>query len=183
MSAVSPSPLPSRGYDPVARALHWSMAGLILLTFALGLLIDALPRAWKYTAVESHKAIGLAILVLLAARLGWRAWHRPPPFTTISPFEARAAGFGHAGLYLLMLGAPLAGLIYVVLRGQGVDFGLFQIAPLAAPLDRSVTRPIREVHEWLAYGLIGLAALHVLAALWHHLIRKDDTLRRMMPGR
>ncbi|HEY5796802.1 MAG TPA: cytochrome b/b6 domain-containing protein [Bosea sp. (in: a-proteobacteria)] len=170
-------------YDGVAKALHWGIAGLIVLAFTLGLLIDAFPRTWKYMAVESHKAIGLAILLLLALRLAWRATHRPPVPAEASPWLNRAARLGHAGLYALMVAAPAAGLAYMVLRGQGLDLGLFQIPPLAAAWPREVTRPIRELHEWLTYGLIALAALHALAALWHHLIRKDDTLRLMLPGK
>ena len=180
---ASAAPASASRYDGVARALHWSMAVLIVLAFTLGLVVDAFPRSWEHGIVETHKVIGVAILALLAIRLGWRAGHRPPPFAAISPLEARAVTLGHVGLYLLMIGAPLAGLIYAVLRGQGLDLGLFQIPPLAAAAPREVSRPLREVHEWLAYGLIGLAILHVTAAFWHHLIRKDDTLQRMLPGR
>lgn len=175
---------PSRSsYDAVAKALHWGMAGLILLAFVLALLIDAFPRPWKYAAVESHKAIGIAILLLLALRLVWRATHRPPASEKARAWLGGVIRLGHAGLYLLMVAAPAAGIAYVAMRGQGLDLGLLKIAPFAAASPREVTRPIRELHEWFAYGLIGLAALHMLAALWHHLIRKDDTLRLMLPGK
>jgi len=171
------------GYDGVARALHWSMAGLILLAFALGLLVDVFPRSWEHPIVETHKAIGIAILLLLALRLAWRTTHRPPAPVESAAWLAAAARLGHALLYLLMIAAPLIGVAYAVMRGQGLDLGLFQIPPFAAAWPREATRPIREVHEWLAYGLVGFAALHALAALWHHVIRKDDTLRRMLPAK
>lgn len=186
MADISSVPLPATAiatrYDAVARALHWSMALLILAAFALGLTIDDFPRAWKLTMIELHKGIGIAILLLLGFRLIWRLAHRPPPVEG-SALLGVAAKLGHAALYLLMALIPIIGLVYSVRRGQSFDFGLFSLPALQAPEPREVTRPIREIHEWAAFALIGLAGLHAVAALWHHLIRKDDTLRRMLPGR
>ena len=168
-------------YDPVARYLHWSMAALIVLAFVLGLTIDAFPAAWKQAAIETHKVIGLGLILLLAARLAWRLAHRPPPLEPASPLLTAAAHLGHVALYVLMLVVPVIGLVYAIKRGQGLDLGFFNIPPLAAPAPRAETRPIREWHEWAAYALIALAGLHALAALLHHAVKKDGTLRRMLP--
>lgn len=170
-------------YDPIARFLHWSMALLIVLAFVLGLTIDAFPSDWKRAAIESHKAIGILLIVLLVARCAWRLTHRPPEPEASSPLLAVAARLGHAGLYVLMLVVPVIGLVYAIKRGQGLDLGLFSIPPLAAPAPRAETRPIRAWHEWASYALIALAVLHAIAALWHHTVRRDDTLRRMLPLR
>lgn len=178
-----PASIPTAPYDAGARFLHWSMAALIALTFLLGLTIDSFPSSWKTGAIETHKAIGLVLVLLLAARLAWRLVRSPPPLEPASPFMTAAARLGHATLYALMLLAPVIGLVYAIKRGQGLDLGLFSIPPLAAPAPRAETRPIREWHEWAAYALIILAGLHALAELWHHLIRKDGTLRRMLPER
>jgi len=159
------------------------MALLIILAFVLGLTIDAFPSGWKGAAIESHKAIGVLLLVLLVARCSWRLAHRPPEPEASSPLLTVAARLGHAGLYVLMLVVPALGLIYAIKRGQGLDLGLFSIPPLALPAPRAETRPLREWHEWASYMLIALAVLHAAAALWHHLIRRDDTLRRMLPLR
>ena len=177
--------LPSSGarYDRVARALHWSMAALILIVFALGLTIDDFPRSWKLTMIELHKGLGIAILLLVALRLIWRLAHRPPVPVASSALLASAAKLGHGALYLLMALVPVIGLVYSIRRGQSFDFGLFTIPAFQAQEPRDITRPIREWHEWAAFALVGLAGLHALAALWHHLIRTDDTLRRMLPGR
>lgn len=168
-------------YDGVARALHWGMALLILIVFAMGLLVDAFPKTWEHGIVETHKVLGVAILLLVVLRFGWRLSHRPPASEPINPLIDRGAGLAHWGLYGLMVAVPVVGLVYAVLRGQGIDFGLFSLAPIMEP-NRELGRTVRKVHELAAYALIALAGIHALAAIWHHLIRKDGTLRRMLPG-
>jgi cytochrome b561 len=159
----------SLAYDGVARALHWLMALLILAAFTLGLLV-----------VEIHKVIGISILVLVAVRLGWRLAHRPPPAAPVGPLLDALSRMGHLALYILMVAVPVLGLVYAALRGQGIDFGIFAISPIMEG-NRAVARPYREVHELAAYALVGLAGLHMLAGLWHHFIRRDGILRRMIP--
>ncbi len=167
-------------YDAVARGLHWLMAALILAVFGLGLLVDTFPRTWEHGIVETHKVLGVCILLLVILRFAWRLSHRPPAPEPVGRLMARAASLGHVGLYALMLAVPVIGLVYAVLRGQGIDFGLFAIAPLMAR-NRALGGVVGEAHEIAAYGLIALAGIHALAALWHHLIRKDATLLRMLP--
>ncbi|MGO4284562.1 cytochrome b [Bosea sp. TAB14] len=181
MANPSVRPAATSFYDMVSRRLHWGMAVLILAAFALGLTVDVFPKSWEHAVVETHKVIGIAILLLLLIRFGWRLSHRAPAPLESSAALALAARAGHVFLYVLMLLVPVIGLVYAIRRGQGIDFGLFALPPFQAPEARAVTRPIREWHEWAAYALIGLACLHALAALWHHLVRKDDTLRRMLP--
>lgn len=181
MATPSLRPAAASFYDAVSRRLHWSMAVLILAAFALGLTVDVFPKSWEHAVVETHKAIGIATLLLLLVRFGWRLTHRAPAPLESSAVLALAARAGHAALYVVMLLVPVIGLVYAIRRGQGFDFGLFALPPFQAAEPRAVTRPIREWHEWAAYALIALACLHALAALWHHFIRKDDTLRRMLP--
>lgn len=180
MSLVTSDESRSR-YDGVARALHWSIAGLILATFALGLTVDDFPRPWKYAVKETHKAIGLAILLLVGLRIVWRLTHPVTPAPDLTPATRRMASLGHLGLYLLMLAVPAVGVAYSILRGQGLDLGIVSVPALMEAAARTVSRPVKEVHEIAAYALVGLAALHALAALWHHLVLKDSVLRRMLP--
>lgn len=170
-------------YDGVARALHWSIAGLILATFALGLTVDDFPRTWKHAVTETHKGIGLAILLLVALRVVWRLTHPVAPAAELTPAIRRASSLGHLGLYLLMLAVPAIGLAYSILRGQSFDFGIVTVPAVMDAVARTVSRPVKQVHELAAYALVGLATLHALAALWHHFVLKDTVLRRMMPSR
>lgn len=181
MTASPVRPMASATYDAVSRSLHWSMATLIVVAFALGLTVDLFPKSWDHALVETHKIIGTAILLLLFARFGWRLTHRAPLPAEGPALLALVARAGHAALYLAMLIVPVLGLVYAVRRGQGLDFGLFTLPPLQAAEPRAITRPIRTWHEWAAYALIALACLHAVAACWHHFIRKDGVLQRMLP--
>lgn len=177
------NPTDAARYDRTAMALHWLMAGLIVAAFVLALVIDAFPRSAKPVAVEVHKDIGMAILVLLALRVLWRLTHRPPALgDDIGALTRRASSLGHLALYGLMVAVPVIGILYAFWRGQSLYLGLFDIpSPWAA--DRPMARQFREIHEFGAYALIGLAGLHAAAALWHHYVRQDGVLRRMMPAR
>lgn len=170
-------------YDRTAMALHWLMAGLIIAAFALALVVDFFPRSIKPIVVETHKDIGIAILLLLALRVLWRLTHRPPALSDdIGALTRRASSLGHLGLYALMVAVPVIGIIYAFWRGQGLHLGLVDI-PSPWVADRPTSRQFKEIHELAAYALIGLAGLHAAAALWHHYVRQDGVLRRMMPAR
>ncbi len=166
-------------YNSVARTLHWLMALLITGLFALGYFIDALPKSWKYAAVETHKAVGLLVLALLLFRIVWRLTHRPPSSADLGAIIGALSRFGHFVLYLLMIAVPSAGLAYIVLRGWGFDFGLFKI-PALIEGSRDVARPYRIFHTYSAYALISVAAFHALAAFWHYFVRKDGVMQRML---
>jgi cytochrome b561 len=170
-------------YDAVSRFFHWTMAGLILVVFAMGLLVDTLPRSAEAAFVNVHMVLGVLILALYAGRLGWRWRHKPPAADpSLGRFVDVTSRLGHVGLYALMIAVPLIGVALIFFRGRGIDFYAFQIpSPIAA--NRAVSRPMKEVHEFAAYALVGLAALHAAAALWHHWVRRDNVLRRMLPAR
>ena len=164
-------------YDATARFFHWTMAGLITVVFAISFAFDEVPKAAEYVLLQLHMIAGLLILALYAARLAWRISHRPP----VGPLMTRAAGLGHLVLYALMLAVPLIGLAVIFLRGRGIDFGMFTIlSPLAT--NRPSARLAKELHELLAWGLMLLAAGHAAVAVWHHKVRRDGVLLRMMPS-
>jgi cytochrome b561 len=173
----------SQRYDSVAIALHWSIAALIALAFALGLTIDGFPKEMKSAAINAHSLIGLAILVLSVARLFWRLGNPPPELPgSMSPLARVGAHVAHLGLYALMIAVPLIGVPTLLYRGRGLDFGLFQIA---SPFARTpeIYRPLTEAHELASFALVGLAAAHALAALYHHFLLRDGLLTRMSPRR
>lgn len=183
MTATTMSPpIVTARYSGLSIALHWLMALLIVVAFAIALTIDVFPRSLEPVLVETHKDIGLAVIALVLVRFAWRLAHKPPPpSAAVGPVLERLANLGHLGLYVLMVAVPVIGVLYAFWRGQGLHLGVVDIAsPFAT--DRPTARQYREIHEWAAYALMGLAGLHAAAALWHHYARRDGVLKRMLPG-
>ncbi len=170
---------PTLRYDSVARSLHWLIAILVVSAFALGLLVDMFPSSWEDGVVNAHKLIGVSILFLALIRLFWRVGHAPPPAEPTTAFLERASSLSHLALYGLLIAVPLIGLAFAAWRGQGIDFWIFSIANVMAE-NKVLARQIGGIHEIAAYILIGLAVLHAAAALWHHFVRKDAVLMRML---
>lgn len=171
----------SERYGTAAILFRWSIAVLIVLAFVLGLTIDLFAKTWTGAAINAHALIGLAVLILSILRLAWRSIHPIPEFQdAIGPFMRLSAKVGHAVLYVLMIVVPVIGVPTLLFRGRGLDFGFAQIA---SPFERTkeIFGPLTEFHEIAAYALIGLAVAHMLAAVYHHRVLHDDTMRRMSP--
>lgn len=167
-------------YDVVARAFHWAMALLIAYAAASILIGEELPRGdLRAFLSTTHRTAGALVLVLLIFRVVWRLFHKPPPLPdNMTPFQQRMAHIGHLGLYVLMALVPIVGIALTFRRGGTIDFGLFQIvSPLTA--DRAAAKPIKEVHELVAYALFALVGVHVAAALWHQFVKRDAIMTRM----
>lgn len=167
-------------YDKIARLFHWAMALLIAYAAASILIGDELPRgALRSFLSTTHRTAGALVLVLLALRVIWRLFHKPPPLpSTMTPFQQKMAHFGHVGLYVLMALVPIVGVALTFRRGGTIDFGLFEIvSPLTA--DRAASKPIKEVHELVAYALFALVGVHLAAALWHQFVVRDNIMARM----
>lgn len=171
-------------YGAIPKTIHWLTAMLIVLGWMLGTFGDALPRAAQPGGLFIHISAGLAVLALLVVRIGWRVFDPPPlPETTrLGRWGGVAATLGHFGLYALLLAVPVAGIVLQLARGDAVPvFGLFDIAsPWTA--DRAFARSVKEIHNILANMLVILAALHAAAAIFHTVVLRDRTLRRMLPG-
>jgi cytochrome b561 len=173
------------GYGTTAKVLHWVAALCVVAAWLLGHFIDDFPKAIAPGALFSHMSLGLTILALLIVRIGWRIGHPPPPLlsSAFSPWTQWAATLVHWLLCALMLALPVSGIVMQFARGRALPiFGLFQIASPWAR-DRALQSSVHELHALLANSLLILAALHAVAALFHHYVLKDATLLRMLPRR
>jgi cytochrome b561 len=177
------TPSAPRRYSPVAVALHWIMAALILFAGGFGLLLDGWPRDSKLFWINIHAQVGLLILVLLIARFWWRRTHTPPPLPPeVSEISRRVSHPAHMLIYVLMLITPLVGIVAFVWHARVLDFGLFSI-DFGVKSNSPVYHRAEDIHLWLTYGLFALVAGHAVAALWHHFVSRDSVLLRMWPSR
>jgi cytochrome b561 len=173
----------------VAIVLHWLLALTILAMFVLGVYMTDLPFSpMRLKLYNWHKWAGITFLLLSALRLVWRLLHRPPALpqaiTRAMPaWQTTAHHATHHLLYVLFFLVPLLGWAYSSAAGFPIVwFG--QIAlPDLLPADKALAEMIKPLHKLSALALIGLAGLHIAAALKHQWIDRDGLLLRMLPGR
>jgi cytochrome b561 len=169
-------------YTFVARSLHWLMAVIIFGLLALGFYMSDLPLSPEKLQFYSwHKWAGVTVFLLVWLRLVWRVTHRPPALPDSMPRPLQwLAHAGHAALYVLMIIIPLSGWLMSSAKGvQTVWFGVLPIPDLLGR-DKELGNLLHEVHESLNVLLMLTLAGHIGAALWHHVVKKDDILRRML---
>jgi cytochrome b561 len=173
----------SERFGAVAQSLHWSMFVLIAAGFVGALVIDEFPRdsAGKAFMLATHESLGVTALLLACARLSWKlAGATPPGIGT--PWQQRLARLAHGALYALMFVIPVVG--YVVACARGHDPAFFGLSvPSVIGKDRALARSAKEIHEILAWTLVGVVAVHAAAAVWHQLVLRDGVLARMLPVR
>jgi cytochrome b561 len=171
-------------YTRTAVALHWLIAGLILAAVFMGwTMTEMAVSPARLKTYNYHKWVGVTILALAVVRLVWRVAPRAPPMEKMPRWQQLAAHAGHGLLYLLMLVVPVSGWIYSNATGYRVVYlGKLPLPNLVAR-DKALADAWHEVHEVLATVLVVLVAFHVLAALQHHFLHKDNTLRRMLTWR
>lgn len=170
-------------WGSVSQLLHWLIVALIVLQATLGLTGLMLPLGvQKLTILARHKSIGITILVLAALRLLWRWCNPTPPLpSNLRPHERFLARFIHAALYFLLFAMPFTGWIMSSARGFPVSwFHLFQLPDLV-PKSEPLYNAMVTTHAALAIALALTVTLHIAAALKHHFVLRDDTLRRMLP--
>ena len=192
---------PSR-YTKTAIILHWLIAIFIALMFVLGWYMAELPKeapkqmaydlfdlgvyTWQVAEEISprtfyfnlHKSLGLTVLALIVLRILWRITHTPPAaLSSYKAIEKKVATATHHSLYLLMLAVPVTGLTMAINSKYGVKwFGIDVIAGLD-------NKPVRDffecTQEFVGIVLLVLIGIHLLGALKHKFIDKDNTMSRM----
>ncbi|MEP7302448.1 MAG: cytochrome b [Caldimonas sp.] len=172
-------------YGVVAIVLHWLVAVLIVAAFLIGLSMVDLPFSpQRFRLFNWHKWLGIAILVLSAARLLWRAGgHPPPPVPAGMPAWQLAAFRGtHLVFYGLFFVVPLLGWAYTSAVGVPVVFLGWLPLPDFVPRDKAfgdeVLKPLHEIASWL---LAAVVVVHLGAAFRHHFVERDRLLVRMWP--
>lgn len=174
----------SARYSSLSIGLHWLMALLLVAVYACIELREFFPKGSDpRNALKTwHFMLGLSVFVLVWVRLLAR-WVGPRPAITpaLPAWQARLSGLVQGLIYLLMIGMPLGGWLILSAEGKPVPFFGLTLPPLVAA-NETLAHQIEELHETFGKVGYGLIALHTVAALYHHYGRRDDTLRRMLPG-
>jgi len=168
----------------VSKILHWLMAVILIALFGVGLYMTELDYydALYHTLPWWHKSFGLLVVGLLIFRFAWKLSHpAPQPLKTHKKWEVSLAHLIQKLFYGLIVLIGISGYFISTAKGKGVEFfNLLEIPAITQAIEEDRADLIGEVHELLAITLIALAILHAAAALKHHFIDKDETLKRML---
>lgn len=180
--------LATEDYGPVAKTLHWITVLLVIAAWTLGTFGDEIPKGQpRDSGLLIHIWIGLTILVIAFVRIPWRIANPPPKLLDtefgkwLIEWTDPVSRVMHYALYGLLVLVPLFGIALQFAEGHSLP--LFGLAEIPSPwlADKAFAHTLKEVHEVLANVLVILAAFHMAAALVHHLVFGDSTLRRMLP--
>ena len=171
-------------FDRGTRLMHWLTFGLMLAVFILAFSIDlAASRSSHMAILQAHRLTGLTIWLVTLFRLAWRQnvsypdW--PSDMAKAMQVLAKATEYS---LYAILLLQPILGLLQTNAHGDRVSLWFFGTLPALIGEDRAFAHQLLTVHEVVGFSLLGVIALHVSAALFHHFIRRDDILVRMLPS-
>jgi cytochrome b561 len=174
----------STRYGAIPQIMHWLTVVFVIVAWLLGWFLGYFPKEARSAVLLIHMTLGQCVLALFLVRLTWRIVNPPPPMekTRFGRLQEKSATIIHYALYALLLAVPFAGIAVDLKRGDPLPiFGLWN-APSPWPVNREAAHTVLKVHEYLANTLVTLAGLHASAALMHHWIFGDRTLRRMLPG-
>lgn len=173
------------GYSATAKWLHWLVALLVVLQFVFIFTAEELPRGDELRSMffRLHFSTGFTVLLLAVIRIVHRFVNPPPDPEYSQPAVVQnVARVVHWLMYVLILALPVTGWMLVGTAGGAIDWYWLVEIPNFVAENEPLHEQLEEVHELLGLTLLAVASLHLLAALWHHFIRKDSTLKRMLPG-
>ncbi len=171
-------------FGSLTKLLHWSIFILFVVQYYLVYRREYFPKgsAEKMQYMMLHKSFGVIILILAFVMLIWgRVGKRPSiPGNAIEKFAAKAV---HVLLYVSMFIMPISGILMSQFGGYPISlFGSFDM-PVLFGKNEALGNFCFELHEISSFAIMGIVGVHVLAALFHHFVKKDNVLRRMLPFR
>ncbi|MBW4933924.1 cytochrome b [Marinobacter sp. F4206] len=173
----------SERYGLVAISIHWLVAVAVIGLFALGYWMVDLSYYddWYKQGPDIHRSVGILLFALMLIRVVWRLFDSGPgPLPDHTRWEVASAHAAHALLYILLFVAMISGYLISTADGSAISvFGWFDVPSLTGQV-KGLEDTAGVVHYWSTWAIVVLAALHAVAALKHHLIDRDRTLRRML---
>ena len=171
------------GFGTVSRLFHWVTVLLVAVMIPVGLIMTQdVPKSVQDPLFILHKGLGPIVLVVVLARLGWRAFHPAPSLPPSVPrLQARAAGLVHGALYFFLILQAVSGYVRVTTGGFPIE-GLEALGiPPLLPKAEGVGKIASGVHQASAICLILLIVMHVSAAAYHGIVRRDGVFSMMWP--
>lgn len=169
-----------QSYGGVAKTLHWAIMILVLPMLYYGFNAENLPKEDRLGFFQLHAGFGIIILLLMLVRLAWRRSHPAPALPADLPRWQQIASMAtHHGLYFLIILQPVIGL--VITAASKFNLKAFGVLGLQIAPNETIHGIAEKLHGITAWVITALIVLHVVAALYHHFIRKDVVLRRMLP--
>ena len=173
------------GWGTVSMLLHWLIVLLVVVAIVLALVMEEMPRSVARLEMYAlHKSVGITVLALMLLRLAWRfVGPRPLALPGTARWQAALAELTHWALYAVLIAMPLSGWLYNSASNFPLQwFGLVNLPPLGGRSE-ALEDLAHDAHETLFWVILVLVALHAGAAFWHHFVRRDATLERMLPAR
>ena len=181
---ATPLPTIAPRYAPFLRLAHWVTFALVLLAYVAVNAHEFFPRGSpaRVFSLESHYLLGMLVLLLTLPRIVVRLRQGQPPVTPrLGVAERLAAGTAHLALFLFLVVQPALGIAGRLLAGKGIGLPLTEWAiPSFGLSDPVLSRSLTHLHESIGVAFYYVIGLHILAALWHWRVRRDDTLQRML---
>jgi cytochrome b561 len=176
---------PTQSYDRILKAVHWSTSSLIAAIYiAIWVSHGADTQEQQAVLMQLHRSLGITVFAVTLFRLGWRCHTRIPSLPADLPaVQKLAARAIQCLLYTLLLLQPLFGILHVNARGRRADFfflGKLGELPAIIGADEVLAKQAITAHEFVAYLLLMVIALHLVAALFHHFVRRDGVLNGMI---
>jgi len=171
-------------YGLVAQALHWFAALLLFGLLATNAMREIAPADSSLPGVLLgwHMSLGILIFLVTIARIGWRKVSPPPALVDAPKWSQAAANIGHVVLNLATLLIPISGYLRVASAGYPANFFGMEIPSIVGEMPW-----LHQMTESVTHGdpmklfILALVGLHILAALWHQYVWKDNVMRRMLP--
>jgi cytochrome b561 len=170
-------------YPATSKLLHWLVAACVLTTAPVAIAMTRIDKGPTQDALYNlHKSLGVLILILMVLRLVNRlAVGGLAAEAEIEPWQKTVSSIVHTSLYVLLLAMPFVGYIANSAYGASTPFfGLFELPAIVGKNDALATQ-LFTLHRWVGWLVILLVLTHISAALYHHIIRHDAVLKRMLP--
>jgi cytochrome b561 len=168
-------------YDGLSIALHWATAVLVLLQFGLAELWDFFPKPVRHVMITGHMSFGLLLAAVILLRIVWRTWFGRALAPAGYGLPDRAAKAVHYALYGLVAAEIVLGLATRWTDNHPLSFFGLQIPSPLGSFSKATGHFVDQIHDYVAWTIIVLVAIHAAAALVHHYWLKDGVLRRMLP--